>query len=106
MKKYTTFILVGIIILLAAVLTGVLVFMRNQPVQERAFEPLVEIAAMEPDSEKWGINFPNQYSTFMKTETNNIDTTYAGSSQFSWLERDPRQVILFAGYGFPGVGCR
>ena len=100
MKKYTTYILVGIIILLAAVLTGVLVFMKNQPAQERAFEPLVEIAPMEPDSEKWGINFPNQYTSFMKTETNNIDTTYAGSSQFSWLERDPRQVILFAGYGF------
>ena len=100
MKKYTTFILVGIIILLAAVLTGVLVFMKNQPVQERAFEPLVEIAPMEPDSEKWGVNFPNQYTTLQKTATNNIDTTYAGSSQFSWLERDPRQVILFAGYGF------
>jgi len=100
MKKYTTFILVGIIILLAAVLTGVLVFMKNQPAQERAFEPLVEIAPMEPDSEKWGVNFPNQYTTFMKTETNNIDTTYAGSSAFSWLEQDPRQVILFAGYGF------
>ena len=100
MKKYTTFILVGIIILLAAVLTGVLVFMKNQPVQERAFEPLVEIAPMEPDSEQWGVNFPNQYTTLQKTATNNIDTTYAGSSQFSWLERDPRQVILFAGYGF------
>ncbi len=100
MKKYTTFILVGIIILLAAVLTGVLVFMKNQPVEKRAFEPLVEIAPMEPDSEKWGVNFPNQYTTLMKTETNNIDTTYAGSSQFSWLERDPRQVILFAGYPF------
>ncbi|HSG42926.1 MAG TPA: ammonia-forming cytochrome c nitrite reductase subunit c552, partial [Anaerolineales bacterium] len=100
MKKYTTYILVGIIVLLAAVLTGVLVFMKNQPTQERAFQPLVEIAEMEPDSELWGVNFPNQYTTFMKTETNNIDTTYAGSSQFSWLERDPRQVILFAGYGF------
>jgi nitrite reductase (cytochrome c-552) len=100
MKKYTTFILVGIIVLLSAVLTGVLIFMRNQPVQERAFQPLVEIAPMEPDSEKWGVNFPNQYTTFMKTETNNIDTTYGGSSQFSWLERDPRQVILFGGYSF------
>ncbi|HSO11398.1 MAG TPA: ammonia-forming cytochrome c nitrite reductase subunit c552 [Anaerolineales bacterium] len=100
MKKYTTFILVGIIILLAVALTGVLVFMKNQPVEERSFQPLVEIAPMEPDSEKWGVNFPNQYTTFMKTETNNIDTTYGGSSQFSWLERDPRQVILFAGYPF------
>jgi nitrite reductase (cytochrome c-552) len=100
MKKYTTLILVGIIVLLAAVLTGVLIFMKNQPVQERAFQPLVEIAPMEPDSSKWGVNFPNQYTTFLKTETNNVDTTYGGSSAFSWLERDPRQVILFKGMPF------
>jgi nitrite reductase (cytochrome c-552) len=100
MKKYTTFVLTGIIVVLSAVLIGVLTFMKNQPPQERAFQPLVEIKAMEPDSELWGQNFPNQYTTFQKTATNNIDTTYAGSSQFSWLERDPRQVILFAGYPF------
>lgn len=100
MKKYMTLILVGVIVVLAATLVGVLTFMRNQPPQQRAFEPLVEIKPMEPDSSLWGQNFPNQWSTFQKTETNNVDTTYAGSSQFSWLERDPRQVILFAGYPF------
>lgn len=100
MKKYMTLILVGTIVVLSAVLIGVLTFMRNQPPQERAFQQLVEIKAMEPDSEKWGVNFPNQLSTLQKTATNNIDTTYAGSSAFSWLERDPRQVILFAGYPF------
>lgn len=100
MKKYMTLILVGTIVVLSAVLVGVLTFMRNQPPQERAFQPLVEIKAMEPDSEQWGVNFPNQWTTLQKTATNNIDTTYAGSSAFSWLERDPRQVILFAGYPF------
>jgi nitrite reductase (cytochrome c-552) len=100
MKKYTTLILSGVIVLLSVVLIGVLTFMKNQPPQQRAFEPLVEIKPMEPDSSIWGQNFPNQYASFMKTETNNIDTTYGGSSQFSWLERDPRQVILFAGYPF------
>src|SRR5512134_1692953 len=102
MKKYISMplILVGVIIVLAATLVGVLVFIRNQPPQQRAFEELVEIKPMEPDSSLWGQNFPNQWSTLQKTETNNIDTTYAGSSAFSWLERDPRQVILFAGYPF------
>ncbi|RPJ18456.1 MAG: ammonia-forming cytochrome c nitrite reductase subunit c552, partial [Chloroflexi bacterium] len=100
MKKYMTLILVGIILVLAATLVGVLTFMKNQPPQQRAFEPLVEIKPLEPDSELWGQNFPNQWSTLQKTATNNVDTTYGGSSQFSWLERDPRQVILFAGYPF------
>jgi nitrite reductase (cytochrome c-552) len=82
------------------VLTGVLVFMKNQPAQQRGFQPLVEIKAMEPDSSKWGINFPNQYESLMKTKTNNTDTTYGGSSQFSHLLKDPRQIILFTGYPF------
>ncbi|HET7144575.1 MAG TPA: ammonia-forming cytochrome c nitrite reductase subunit c552, partial [Anaerolineales bacterium] len=100
MKNYTNLILAGLVIVLAAALVGVLVFVKNQPVEERAVQPLVEIVQMEPDSSKWGVNFPNQYDSFLKTKSNNIDTTFAGSSQFSWLERDPRQVILFAGYPF------
>src|SRR5919109_561988 len=100
MKKTMTLILVGIVVLLSAVLVGVLTFIKNQPPQQRAFQQLVEIKPMEPDSSKWGINFPNQWNSFQKTATNNTDTTYGGSSQFSWLKRDPRQVILFAGYPF------
>jgi len=100
MKRATTFILVGIILVLAAALVGVLVFLKNQPPQERAFQILVEIAAMEPDSSQWGLNFPNQYTSMLKTKENAIDTTYGGSSKFSHLEKDPRQVILFTGYSF------
>jgi nitrite reductase (cytochrome c-552) len=100
MKRYVTWILAGLVVLLAVVLAGVLIFLRNQPVQQRSFVTLTEIAPQEPDSDKWGVNFPNQLDTFNKTLTNNIETTYAGSSQFSWLERDPRQVTLFAGYPF------
>jgi nitrite reductase (cytochrome c-552) len=100
MKKSMTLILTGIIVVLAAILVGVLTFMKNQPPQQRAFQPVVEIKPMEPDSSIWGQNFSNQWSTFQKTATNNVDTTYGGSSQFSWLKRDPRQVILFAGYPF------
>ncbi len=100
MKNYTTLILAGLVIVLAATLFGVLTYVKNQPAEVRTVEPLVKIAAMEPDSSLWGLNFPNQYDSLMQTKDNNTDTTYAGSSQFSWLERDPRQVILFAGYPF------
>ena len=100
MKRYLTLILAGLVVLLAVVLLGVLVFIKSQPVAERAFPTLVQIASMEPDSDRWGLNFPNEYSTFLKTEANNTDTTYGGSSKFSWLKRDPRQLILFAGYPF------
>lgn len=100
MQKYTTFILAGLVVILAAVLAGTLIFINNQPVQQRAIQPLTEIAAMEPDASKWGVNFPNHYASFLKTRDNTIATTYGGSDLFSHLERDPRQKILFAGMPF------
>ncbi len=79
MKRYTTFILVGIIVLLASILTGTLIYMKNQPAQIRAILPqIVKINPMEPDSSIWGQNFPNQWSTFLKTKDNNVRTSYGG----------------------------
>lgn len=94
------YITTGIIIILAVGLIGVLIFMKNQPPQTRGLAPLVEIAAMETDSSKWGINFPNEYDTLLKTKDNNTKTTYGGSEPLSKLEADPRLVTLFAGYPF------
>ncbi len=100
MNKYALLVLVGVIVLLSAALIGTLVFMTNKPVESRAVQVIYDIAPMEPDSELWGRNFPNQYSSFLGTGDNVLDTTYGGSSKFSHLEKDPRQVILFAAYGF------
>jgi nitrite reductase (cytochrome c-552) len=101
MKKYSTWILVGIIILLAVLLIGALLYLRNQPPQGRSsIPPVVEVKPMEPDSSIWGQNFPNQWSTLQQTEFNNTDTTFGGSSKFSHHLRDPRQILLFAGYPF------
>lgn len=96
----TTLILTGIILVLAVALTGVLLYINNQPEAPRGIEPVAEIAEREPDSSKWGVNFPNQYSTLLKTETNNTRTIHGGSEKYSKLEEDPRLLDLFAGYGF------
>jgi len=90
----------GIIIVLAVALLGMLIFYNNQPPATRGIPPLTEIEPMEPDSSKWGENFPNQYSTFLKTETNQETTKYGGSLKSSKLEADPMLVELFAGYSF------
>jgi nitrite reductase (cytochrome c-552) len=101
MKKWTGFILVGIIIILAALLAGSLLYLKNQPPQERAVvQPLVTVEPMEPDSSIWGTNYPNEYDTWLLTASNSADTEYGGSSGFSHLTQDPRQVILFGGYPF------
>jgi nitrite reductase (cytochrome c-552) len=96
----TLWILVVIIVVLAAGLIAALLYFKNQPQATRGIPPIQEIAAMDPISANWGVNFPNQWSTLQKTETNNTRTTYGGSLLFSKLEQDARLVTLFAGYTF------
>ena len=92
-------ILSGVIIVLALVLAGVFIFLRNQPPPKRGPQVLVPIAQLEPDPAKWAVNFPRQYDTWLKTQEQ-IPTAWGGSQPYSKLERDPRLKILFAGYGF------
>jgi nitrite reductase (cytochrome c-552) len=99
-RTYTITILTGIIIVLAVALIGMMIFLKNQPPPTRGIAPLVEIADMEPDSEVWGLNFPNQYSTFLLTQANQERTAFGGSLPFDRLEEYPNLRILFAGYGF------
>jgi nitrite reductase (cytochrome c-552) len=93
-------ILVGIIAVLAAVLTGVLIFLHNQPPQQRAFRPVIAVAPLEANSSIWGQNFANEYSSLILTAGNSVSTTYGGSAKQSYLTVDPRLVVLFAGYAF------
>lgn len=90
----------GLSVFLAALLIGVLLFLKNQPQPARGVVPIQEIRPLDPDSANWGVNFPNQYTTFLQTETNNARTTYGGSEPYSKLEKDPRLVQLFAGNAF------
>lgn len=89
-----------VIVILAAAVVLLLIFMKNQPVETRGVPAIINIAAMEPDSSKWGVNFANQYSTLLKTKTNNTATVYGGSDPIQKLDVDPRLKLLFAGYPF------
>ena len=101
MKKHAVLIiLVGIIVLLAVVLAGVLIFLKNQPPQQRAFQPIVTVQPLEPNSAIWGQNFPNEYASLLLTAGNNTPTFYGGSAKQSYLALDPRLVILFSGFSF------
>ncbi|MDO5510982.1 MAG: ammonia-forming cytochrome c nitrite reductase [Weeksellaceae bacterium] len=67
-----------------------------------AYTPTVEIGAdgFEPRDSVWGLNYPRQYQSYMKT----IDTTYRSgfltSGHRDALDENPEWVILWAGYAF------
>lgn len=99
-EKILPIALSAIILILAGTVVALLVFLKNQPIQKRGVAPMIEIAKLEADSAQWGLNFPNQYTTLLKTASNTTRTTYGGSDAFSKLDQDPLLVKLFAGYAF------
>jgi nitrite reductase (cytochrome c-552) len=54
----------------------------------------------EPDNAVWGQNYPRQYESYMRTAITDTKTKYGGSYPRDYLDIDPYEVILFAGYGF------
>ncbi len=58
------------------------------------------IPEWEPDNAVWGKDYPREYESYMRTKITDTRTEYGGSVPRDYLEIDPRQVVLFAGYGF------
>ena len=75
-------------------------------IMERRWEAQRPAIAVQPvgewemDSEVWGRNYPNEYESYLRTRIADTETKYGGSYPRDYLKADPRQVILFAGYGF------
>jgi nitrite reductase (cytochrome c-552) len=90
-------LLVVIVVLLG--LLAVSIMERRWEAQRPAMvvRPLSE---WEPNSAVWGENYPREYESYMRTRITDTRTRYGGADPRDYLEIDPRQVILFAGYGF------
>lgn len=58
------------------------------------------IEAFETDNAVWGQSYPREYETYLKTKIDDTKTLFGGADPRDYLEEDPYQVILFAGYGF------
>lgn len=97
--KRTVWLLTALVVVLAAALIGVFVFLSNQPLQARGPQSLVSIAPMEPDPQKWAVNFPHQYDSWLRTQEM-AKTPYGGSEPIQKLDADPRLKTLFAGNAF------
>ena len=94
----------AIVVLVAAVvvLLGLLAF----SVVERRWEAqrpelvVTPIAEWEPNNAVWGRNYPREFETYSRTRITDTKTKFGGAYLRDYLEDDPYQVILFAGYGF------
>lgn len=58
------------------------------------------IARMESRNEKWGTSFPRQFERYASTAEGDFASLVGGNVEIDELERDPRLVVLWAGYAF------
>ncbi len=90
----------GLVIVLMIVVAVLGLFIAS--IMERRHEAayvtqmITPIADMEPDSLKWGLNFPREYETWKQTEI-------SGMEKYDYLKNDPRLKDLWAGYSFSAM---
>ena len=84
------------------VLLGLLAFsiMERRWETQRPAIAVTPIAEWEPDNAVWGQNYPRQYERYLRTSDDTTRTLFGGSFPRDYLEDDPNQVVLFAGYAF------
>lgn len=58
------------------------------------------IGEMETRNEVWGKNFPREFERYRSTADGDFASREGGNVMIDMLERDPRMVVLWAGYGF------
>ncbi|MCC6758966.1 MAG: ammonia-forming cytochrome c nitrite reductase [Candidatus Omnitrophica bacterium] len=63
----------------------------------RQFRPIAE---METDPSVWGQQFPRQYDRYLQTKDMDFASREGGNIEIDMLARDPRMVVLWAGYAF------
>lgn len=110
MKKVSEIVgknpLIGWILFGFTVLVVYLVSMLGYSIMERRMEYKMTNATdkviEKPESinENWKDSFPRQYERWKKTGEGEFASKEGGSVMIDMLERDPRLVVLWAGYGF------
>lgn len=67
---------------------------------EYVYKPRVALTEFEPRNELWGENFPREYQSYLKTADTSFHSEFNGNGMSDALEKDPRLVVLWAGYAF------
>ncbi len=86
-------VLLGLLVVFVAlgVGLGLLLSNINRRIYEGEVSPakIVEIGKLEVDPAVWGVNFPRQYDSFMRTQIDYGRTPYGGSTPYDKLEAKP-----------------
>lgn len=98
MKNWVLFIITAVVVFLLGMLSYSIMDRKTEA--RFAYQPKVLLEGIEPRDSVWGLNYPRQYQSYMKT----ADTTFRGYVSTSGfkdaLKDQPELVIIWAGYAF------
>ena len=98
MKNWILFTLTAVIVFLLAMLAYSIMDRKTEA--KFAYQPKVQLEGIEPRDSIWGLNYPRQYQSYMKTRDTTFRSMYNTSGFIDALDDQPEMVILWAGYGF------
>lgn len=102
-KKYL--LAMGVTVVFTALVTGLLVSIFERKAEGRnPFPRKIEVTENDTDPKKWGVNWPRQYDSYLKTaiSTRTRFGGHGGSEALpaQKIERDPWLKKMFLGYAF------
>ena len=95
---WMVFLLTAVVVFFAGLFTYTIVERRTEA--QFIVQPARDLNPFEPRLEEWGKAFPRQFNTYNQMADTTFMSEYLGSSRVDLLERNPRMVILFAGFAF------
>jgi len=96
--NWVLFFITMIIVFLLGLLASSIVQRKSE--REYVYKPKARIMDWEPRSSVWGENFPREYQSWLETRDTSFRSEFNGNVMIDEMERDPRMVILWAGYAF------
>ncbi|MFD2033755.1 ammonia-forming cytochrome c nitrite reductase [Belliella marina] len=98
MKNWILFGLTALSVFLLAMLAYTIMDRKTEA--RFAYQAKVSLEDIEPRDSVWGLNYPRQYQSYMKTQDTTFSSMYNTSALRSVLDEQPELVILWAGYAF------
>jgi nitrite reductase (cytochrome c-552) len=85
---------VGVVFIIGLFMTNIL---ERRTEAQYLDQKKIEIVSVEPRNEVWGINYPRQYNSYMKTADTTFRSKYNGAWKQDMLRTFPDLVVLWAG---------
>ncbi len=97
-KGWVLFFITMVVVFFIGLLASSIMERRTEA--EFVYKPKVKISQLDPRNEEWGKNYPREFQSYYQTADTSFVSFMNGNKSIDQLEKDPKMIILWAGYAF------